>query len=86
MKHKGDKKRALLLRAQKSVIEFANGFETGFQIPIILEPLLNLGDGLRSNADLSVHAAGISDGEHPDRVSFTSVTLGTALFMPNGAL
>ena len=86
MKHKGDKKRALFLRAQKGVIDLADGFQARFQIAIILQPLLNLRHAFGPNAELSGDAAGISNGENPDGVSLTAVTLGTALLMPNGAV
>jgi hypothetical protein len=86
MKQKDYKKRALFLRAQKGVINFANGFQTRFQITIILQPLPNLRHGFGANAELLGNPAGIPDGEDPDEVSLTAVTLGTALLMPNGAM
>ena len=82
----GRPKKVLFLRAQKGVIGFADGLETGLKILIVPEPLLNLGDHFGPNTELLGDATGITDGEHPDRVSITAFTFGATLLVANGAM
>ena len=89
MKHYGRKKEGHLfvpIEAQQLVVEFANGFEVGFELAIVGDPVFDLRELLGLEADLFVLAAGVADGENRDGVAFTTSTLGTALAVANGAL
>ena len=86
MKHGWFKKKALLLGPQQRVVRFANRFQPRFQLLVVLQPTLHLGLHLRTDAVLLGDAAGIADGEYPDRMASSALALRAAPFVANGAL
>ena len=73
MKHNGHKKKRLLFRPQKSVIEFADLFHLAFPFLIILEPALHQRPLFGTKAELAVSTARIGDGQHQDPVAFATL-------------
>ena len=60
----------VLLGTQQLVVEFADTLQGGLQFLIIVEPLLDGGDDLGAEADLLGATTGVTDGQHPNRVTF----------------
>jgi hypothetical protein len=86
MKRKQGKKRSLLLRPQKHMIGFADGFQSCFPLLIILQPLFDLRPDFGANAELFGHTTGIPDREYPSRMAAAGRTLRATFFVSDGAL
>jgi len=68
------------------LVQLAHGFQGGFQLPIVVQPLADLGHLVAVQADLAGAAAGIADAEDPDGMAAATITLGATLPMTDGAL
>jgi len=68
------------------MVEFADGFQEGLHLAIVVQPLLDQGFKLGAKTDLTGAAAGITDGQDQDGVAAAGGALGAALAMADGAL
>ena len=74
------------LGTQQLAVEFADAVQGGFQFLIIAEPLPDRGDLFGAEAELFAAAAGVADGQHPDRMTLTVGTDSAAGAMADVAM
>ncbi len=68
------------------MVQFADTFQVGLQLPVIAQPLPDQGDLFGGKADLLGAPARITDGHNPDAVALAAGTDGTAGGMTDGAM
>jgi hypothetical protein len=67
------------------MVQFADGFQDGLHLVIVVQPLLDQGFLLGAETDLPGSPAGIADAEDQGGVAAAGGALGAALAMANGA-
>src|SRR5512141_1292371 len=75
-----------LFGSEQLLVQFADLFQSGSQLVVIVETATHLGDLLRRQAELANDAAWISDGENGNGMAFTAGAFGTTGAMADGAL
>src|SRR5260370_33341005 len=68
------------------MVEFADAFQGGLQLPVIAQPLPDHGYLFGGEADLLGAGARITDGQNPDAVTLAAGADGTAGGMTDGAM
>jgi hypothetical protein len=83
---KRSQREKLFVWPQQSLIEFTDRLQLGLQFLVIFQPLLYLVPLVGPQAELFGFASGIADGQHPNAVTFSALTLGTTAAMADGTV
>jgi hypothetical protein len=68
------------------MVDLTDGLQFGFQVVVVLEPLFDLVFLFWPDAVLLGNAAGITDGQDPNGMTFAASALGTAFLMVDRSL